>query len=67
MSIELPSFPIDAGELLQHVSRVFYRDKPLYYGRDGTNRYDAPTRNYGVAYSGERDHAFRRIVIMDSE
>ncbi|MBY4674338.1 RES family NAD+ phosphorylase [Burkholderia multivorans] len=52
MSIGLPSFPIDAGELLQHVSRVFYRDKPLYYGSDGTNRYDAPGRNYGVLYLG---------------
>ena len=52
MSIELPPFRIDAGELLQHVSRVVYRDKPLYYGRDGTNRYDAPARNYGVLYLG---------------
>ena len=52
MSIELPSFPIDAGELLQHVSRVAYRGEPLYYGRDGTNRYDDPKRNYGVAYLG---------------
>ncbi|ABE36636.1 hypothetical protein Bxe_C0740 [Paraburkholderia xenovorans LB400] len=40
------------SSLLQHVSRVVYRDKPLYYGRDGTNRYDAPTRNYGVLYLG---------------
>lgn len=52
MSIELPSLPIDAGELLQHVSRVVYRDKPLYYGCDGTNRYDDPQRNYGVLYLG---------------
>lgn len=52
MSIGLPSLAIDAGELLQHVSRVVYRDKPLYYGRDGTNRYDAPGRNYGVLYLG---------------
>jgi hypothetical protein len=38
--------------LLQHVSRVAYRDKPLYYGRDGTNRYDDPRRLYGVLYLG---------------
>lgn len=52
MSIELSSFRIDAGELLQHVSRVVYRAMPLYYGRDGTNRYDAPRRDYGVLYLG---------------
>lgn len=52
MSIELPSFRIDAGTLLQHVSRVVYRGTPLYYGRDGTNRYDAPARDYGVLYLG---------------
>ena len=52
MSIELPPFRIDAGELLQHVSRGVYRNKSLYYGRDGTNRYDAPARNYGVLYLG---------------
>ncbi|MGR4868188.1 RES family NAD+ phosphorylase [Variovorax sp. LARHSF232] len=48
----LPSFRIDAGELLQHVSRVAYRDAPLYYGRNGTNRYDAPKRDYSVLYLG---------------
>lgn len=52
MSIELPPFRIDAGDLLQHVSRGVYRNQPLYYGRDGTNRYDAPGRNYGVLYLG---------------
>ncbi|URW83110.1 RES family NAD+ phosphorylase [Alcaligenes sp. DN25] len=52
MSIKLPSFPIDAGVLLQHVSRIAYRGSPLYYGHDGTNRYDAPARNYGVLYLG---------------
>ena len=52
MSIGLSSFRIDSGTLLQHVSRVVYRDQPLYYGRDGTNRYDAPARNYGVLYLG---------------
>lgn len=46
----MPSRPIDAGELLQHVNRIAYRDSPLYYGRDGTDRYDAPTRDYGVLY-----------------
>ena len=48
MSDELPSFLIDAGELLQHVSRVVYRGSPLYYGRSSTNRYDDPVQAYGV-------------------
>lgn len=52
MSHELPSFLIDAGELLQHVSRVVYRGSPLYYGRGSTNRYDDPARAYGVLYLG---------------
>lgn len=52
MSIKLPSLPIDAGELLQHVSRIAYRGNPLYYGRDGINRYDDPARGYGVLYLG---------------
>ncbi|WP_164081410.1 RES family NAD+ phosphorylase [Stenotrophomonas maltophilia] len=52
MSHELPPFLIDAGELLQHVSRVVYRGSPLYYGRSSTNRYDAPARDYGVLYLG---------------
>ncbi|XAH21958.1 RES family NAD+ phosphorylase [Xylophilus sp. GW821-FHT01B05] len=52
MSRELPTFLIDAGELLQHVSRVVYRGSSLYYGRSGTNRYDDPARDYGVLYLG---------------
>jgi len=52
VSIEVTSFRIDARELLQHVSRVTYRDTPPYFGRDGTNRYDAPARDYGVLYLG---------------
>ncbi|EQM89485.1 hypothetical protein L683_08245 [Pseudomonas aeruginosa WC55] len=52
MSHELPSFLIDAGELLQHVSRVVYRGSPLYFGRSGTNRYDDPAGTYGVLYLG---------------
>ena len=52
MSRELPSFLIDAGELLQHVSRVVYRGSPLYYGRGSTNRYDDPAEAYGVLYLG---------------
>jgi hypothetical protein len=52
VGVGLPSFLIEAGELLQHVSRVVYRDTPLHFGRDGTNRYDAPTRDYGVLYLG---------------
>lgn len=52
MSSALPSFLIDAGALLQHVSRTVYRGEPLYYGRGGTNRYDDPARKYGVLYLG---------------
>jgi len=52
MGIELPTLRIDPRELLQHVSRVAYRGTPLYYGRDGTNRYDDPAKNYGVLYLG---------------
>src|SRR3546814_20375142 len=52
MSHELPSFLIDAGELLQHVSRVVYRGSPLYFGRSGTNRYDDPAGAYGMLYLG---------------
>ncbi|WP_439951503.1 RES family NAD+ phosphorylase [Castellaniella caeni] len=52
MSYELPSSLINVGELLQHVSRVVYRNSPLYYGRNSTNRYDDPARAYGVLYLG---------------
>lgn len=52
MGIAVATRRIDAGELLQHVSRVIYREKPLYFGRDGTNRYDAPDNSYGVLYLG---------------
>jgi hypothetical protein len=52
VGVELPLFRIEAGELLQHVSRVAYRDTALHFGRDGTNRYDAPARDYGVLYLG---------------
>lgn len=52
MSRDLPSFQIDGGELLQHVSRVAYRGSPLYYGHNGTNRYDDPAQIYGVLYVG---------------
>ncbi|NMG49961.1 RES domain-containing protein [Azoarcus communis] len=52
MSIGLTAFRIETGTLLQHVSRVVYRGKPLYFGRDGSNRYDAPARDYGVLYLG---------------
>ena len=48
----LPTRRIDAGELLQHVSRVVYRGEPLHYGRDGTNRFDAADKSYGVLYLG---------------
>ena len=52
MGIVVPRQRIDRGELLQHVSRVVYRGEPLYYGCDGTNRYDAPAKDYGVLYLG---------------
>jgi len=52
VGIVLTAQRIAPGELLQHVSRVAYRGEPLYYGRDGTNRYDDPIRNYGVLYLG---------------
>lgn len=52
MGIGLPMLRIDPCELLQHVSRVAYRGMTLYYGRDGTNRYDDPARRYGVLYLG---------------
>jgi len=48
----LPSRPIDASELLQHVSRIAYRDSRLYCGRDDTDRYDGPKRDCGVLYLG---------------
>jgi hypothetical protein len=62
MNRDLPSFQIDADELLQHVSRVVYRGRPLYYGHNGTNRYDNPARTYGVLYLG-RD---LRTALMES-
>jgi hypothetical protein len=52
LRITLPTFRIAAADLLQHVSRVHYRGKPLYFGCDATNRYDAPTHTYGVLYLG---------------
>ena len=52
MGIALPTRRIDAGELLQHVSRGVYRGTPLHYGRDGTNRFDAADNSYGVLYLG---------------
>ena len=61
MAIDLPSFVIPAGELLQHVSRVTYRQRPLHYGRDGTNRYDAARQHYGVLYLG-RDYSITQHV-----
>jgi hypothetical protein len=52
MRMILPSLRIEAGDLLQHVSRMAYRNKPLRYGRNGANRYDSPMRSYGVLYLG---------------
>ncbi|MDR0780624.1 MAG: RES family NAD+ phosphorylase [Pseudomonadales bacterium] len=62
MSMTLPSFRIDAGGLLQHVSRVAYRNEPLHFGCNGVNRYDAPKRDFGVLYLG-RDLA---TALMES-
>lgn len=52
MPIALATQEVPAGELLQHVSRTIYRGQPLHYGRDGTNRYDAPGKDFGVLYLG---------------
>jgi hypothetical protein len=52
VSVALPFFRVEAGELLQHVSRSQYRHAALYYGREAQNRYDAPARDYGVLYLG---------------
>lgn len=52
MSIALPQQRVAAGELLQHVSRTRYRGQDLFYGRDGSNRYDAVDGSYGVLYLG---------------
>jgi hypothetical protein len=46
----LPLRTVAAGELLQHVGRTLDRGRPLYFGRGGVNRYDAPDRGYGVLY-----------------
>lgn len=51
-SPNIPTKTIDSGELLQHVSRTSYRGSALYFGKDGTNRYDDPSRSYGVLYLG---------------
>ena len=45
-----PLQSIAAGELLQHVSRAAYRGSGLFFGQDGTNRYDSPAKAYGVLY-----------------
>lgn len=52
MTKTVPSYEIKKGSLLQHVSRTCYRAQPLYFGRDGTNRYDDPNKHYGVLYLG---------------
>ena len=49
---DIPSKIIDAGEVLQHISRIVYRGSALYFGNDGTNRYDDPGKSYGVLYLG---------------
>ena len=49
---EVPQTTIAAGQLLQHISRVAYRGTPLYFSRDGANRYDSPGMSYGVFYLG---------------
>ena len=49
---EVPQTTIAAGQLFQHISRVAYRGTPLYFSRDGANRYDSPGMSYGVFYLG---------------
>lgn len=49
---DVPLKEVNAGALLQHVSRIAYRGTQLYFGRDGVNRYDDPQRTYGVLYLG---------------
>lgn len=50
--MDLPTYHIPVGKLLQHVGIAKYRDQPLHFGRSGENRYDAPNRDYGVLYVG---------------
>lgn len=53
MSAPVPARTIPKGVVLQHVSRTVYRGAPLYFGRAGANRYDAPGGSYGVLYLGQ--------------
>ena len=50
MALNLPTKIVAAGELLQHVSSVAYRGQGLFFGRNGSNRYDDPSKAYGVLY-----------------
>ena len=50
MTPSLPSRVVEAGELLQHISRIEYAASPLYFGRAATNRYDDANRAYVVLY-----------------
>jgi len=50
LTLSLPSRVLEAGELLQHISRIEYAASPLYFGKAATNRYDDANRAYGVVY-----------------
>ena len=47
---DIPAKSIAASELLQQVSRIRYRGSDLYFGKEAINRYDDPSRSYGVLY-----------------
>jgi hypothetical protein len=51
-NLGIPIYPVAAGTLLQHVSRMQYGGCPLYYGNGGECRYDDPLLGYGVLYLG---------------
>lgn len=53
--------PLHAGEML-----VEYKGKIVDWSQ-AVRAHRRAGREGHTAYSGERDHAFRRIVIMDSE
>jgi hypothetical protein len=52
VNLAIPIYPVPAGTLLQHVSRMQYSGSPLYYGNGGECRYDDPSLGYGVLYLG---------------
>lgn len=51
--IELSATHISKGSLLQHVGKVEYRGRDLYFGVSAHCRYDDPACGYGVLYLGK--------------